>query len=299
MQRVLLTGANGLLGGHLLHALNSSMPHATVCALGSPRSAPSPLESIDLADLAGVRECVRRFAPTHVLHVAAMTSVAACYADPARAARINVDATCALAEEAAAIGARLLFTSTDMVFAGDAAPYDEHASPAPVNVYGRSKLDAERAITPLPRMLVVRIPLLYGGPVDAARETTFTQQARSLRSGVALPLFDDEFRTPLFVEDAAAGLLALLCSACVGVMHLPGPRRVSRFDLGLALADALGADRGLLRAVSRDSITAAEPRPRDLSLATGRASNWPAGLALRSPADAMGEAASRSAIAVT
>ena len=295
MQRVLLTGANGLLGGHIVRALESHLPHPTICALASPRNTTSALETVDLADLVGVRESVRRFTPTHIVHVAAMTSVAACYADPAAAARINVDATRVLAEEAARCGARLLFTSTDMVFAGDAAPYDEDAPPAPVNVYGCSKLAAERAIAPLPRMLVVRIPLLYGCPVDAARETTFTQQARSLRSGAAIPLFEDEFRSPLFVEDAATGLLALLFSACVGVMHLPGPQRVSRFELGLALADALGADRALLRAVSRESIAAAEPRPRDLSLATARTSDWPVGLALRSPADAMGEAVSRLA----
>jgi len=194
-----------------------------------------------------------------------MTAVGACHADPLLAERINRDATRILAESAAACGARMVFTSTDMAFAGDNAPYRPDDAPDARSCYGRSKVAAERAIAAVPGVLIVRIPLLFGRP-RTPRSTTFERQVAALRSGAPLRLFTDEYRTPLFLEDAARALVALAQSDLGGVVHVAGPERMSRYELIERVARRLGIDRPKLEPCSRLSIDAAEPRPEDLSL---------------------------------
>jgi len=267
-ERWLITGASGQLGSHLIRQLAGD-PHApTLLALVGRGSTGTPgvhEERVDLADADGLRRCVERFRPTHVLHVGAMSAVADCHERPYDAERINAEATRVLAQVAAAGGARLVYTSTDMVFAGDAAPYRETDRPRPLSIYGRTKLEGEQAVAVFDRSLVVRLPLMYGFPLST-RETTFTKQIAALRRGEPLKLFGDEFRTPVWLSDAAAALIGLARSELAGLIHVAGPERLSRYELIEGCARLLGIESPRLAAVSRNSIASPEPRPADLSL---------------------------------
>jgi dTDP-4-dehydrorhamnose reductase len=221
---------------------------------------------IDLADHDAVRAAVARFRPTHIVHAGALTAVGDCCADPSRAAQVNTVATGVLADAAAAIGARLVFASTDMVFAGDAAPYCESDPPRPLSVYGRSKAAAEQLVAEHPNALVVRIPLMIGLPCTR-RPATFASQLAALRAGEPLRLFTDEFRTPVCSADAARALLGLARSGRTGLLHLPGPERLSRFEIIARCAALLGIAHPNLVPIARHEIAAPEPRPADLSLA--------------------------------
>lgn len=261
----MVTGASGLLGSHVVRQLVAGQP-GPVLALAGKQDVGTPgvdTARIDLADLDGLRTLVTEFCPTHVIHLGAMTAVGACHQHPQAAERINVAATRALAESAA--GARFLFSSTDMVFDGNAAPYDEAAAPEPLSHYGRTKVRAEEALADLPNTLVVRIPLMYGLP-QSQRATTFAQQLAALQSGQPLKLFIDEFRTPVWVADAARALIALAHTAATGLIHVAGPQRLSRYELVAQAAALLGIAEPRLERISRLDIPAAEPRPADLSL---------------------------------
>jgi dTDP-4-dehydrorhamnose reductase len=152
-----------------------------------------------------------------------------------------------------------------MVFDGEHAPYAEEQSPAPLTSYGRSKAAAEAAIQELDDRLIVRLPLMYGMPVSP-RRTTFAAQIDSIRRGEPMPLFVDEFRTPIALADAAAAIVALARSGRTGVIHVAGPERVSRLELIDRAARALGLTPGRLDGVSRLDVPSPEPRPADLSL---------------------------------
>jgi dTDP-4-dehydrorhamnose reductase len=115
---------------------------------------------------------------------------------------------------------------------------------------------------------VARLPLLYGESATS-RESFQARVAADLRAGKPVRLFFDEHRTPLEVRTAARRLVSLAESRVEGVVHLPGPSRSSRMDLGRELCAAIGADPELLVPVSRTCVPG-EPRPRDLSLATVR-----------------------------
>ncbi len=135
-QRWLVTGASGNLGGHLVRRLAGRADGTAVLALagqGAVVSAGAQIVRLDLRDLDALEEAVKHFRPTHILHVGALTSVAEAYARPEDARRINTLATLRLAELAGGLKARFVFTSTDMVFDGEAAPYAESAPPSPVS----------------------------------------------------------------------------------------------------------------------------------------------------------------------
>lgn len=286
-ERWIITGASGQLGGHVLRALRAVRPSGSLLALagrGGLAISDIPLSRIDLRNGAALRELVAAYRPTHVLHLGAMTSVAECRQRPDDARKVNVDATRALAEAAAASRARFVFASTDMVFAGDGAPYAESAEPDAVSVYGRSKIEAEQALkreggaaaqgeagaaAGRAGGLIVRLPLLYGLPATE-RATTFAQQIAALRAGEPLRLFDDEYRTPLALVDAARALVGLARSGATGVLHVAGPERLSRLELIERVAAALGIAGARLDGVSRVSSDAPEPRPEDLSLDASR-----------------------------
>ena len=267
--RILVTGASGQLGGYLLRRLRGAGD--AVVAWSGTRPGERfgvPLLPVDLADERSVVEAFRSARPDVVVHAAAVSAVAQCYREPHRALAINVRASALLADLAEQAGARLLLVSTDMVFDGAKGDYREEDVPAPLSVYGRSKADAERAVL-AHGGAVARVSLLFG-PGLAGRPSFFDEQVAALRQRRPIALFADEWRTPLSLETAAQGLLAVARSSFTGLLHLGGPERLSRLEMGQRLARFLGADPAVLVAASRTAVAGPEPRPRDLALASGR-----------------------------
>jgi dTDP-4-dehydrorhamnose reductase len=162
-----------------------------------------------------------------------------------------------------------VLVSTDLVFDGEHAPYREEDTPAPLSVYGKTKVTAEEAVRSLPRGVVARLSLLYG-PSLSGRPSFFDEQAAALRAGRPVTLFDNEWRTPLDLATAARALTALAASDVTGIVHIGGPQRLSRLEMGRQLAKFLGVERPNLVVVSRNDHPAAEPRPRDTSLDSSR-----------------------------
>jgi dTDP-4-dehydrorhamnose reductase len=267
--RLLLTGAGGQLGAYLLRELRGA---AGVTAWTGSRGGERfgfPLRCVDLADRDAVAAAFRKARPDVVIHAGAWAKVADCCRDPATAHRVNVGGTALLAELCADSGARLVLVSTDLVFDGEHAPYREDDPPAPLSVYGRTKAAAEEAVRGMPRGVVARLSLLYG-PSLAGRPSFFDEQAAALREGRSVTLFADEWRTPLDLATAAAALTTLAMSDVTGLLHIGGPERLSRLEMGRRLARFLGVNDGNFVAVGRNDVPAAEPRPWDTSLDSSR-----------------------------
>jgi dTDP-4-dehydrorhamnose reductase len=249
---ILLTGATGYLG----HALVAAAASRGL-RLRTAGRAGCDVE-LDLDDPASVEACAAGLGDALLLHAGALASIAACEADPARAERIHVAATRILA---AAAGARLLLVSTDLVFDGTRAPYAPQAPPRPCSEYGRSKARAEAAALAAGAR-VVRLPLLYGPSFDGRRGATdMIRTAHEQRR--PLTLYTDEYRTPLRVDLAAERLLDRLSTpGGPAVVHLPGPERLSRAELGRRWCAEQRIDASWIEfAPCRDPL-----RPRDVSL---------------------------------
>jgi dTDP-4-dehydrorhamnose reductase len=268
-KRLLITGGSGYLGSYLLREVRD---RANVTAWSGTRAVERfgiPCRPVDLGDHDAVASAFRAVRPDVVLHPAALARVAECHANPDQAQRINTGGTVALAELAAAAGARLVFVSTDLVFDGEHPPYREGDPTTPVSVYGRTKAAAEQAVRATPRGLVVRLSLLCG-PSLSGQPSFFDQQIEALRTARPVTLFADEWRTPVHLATAAAALLALASSDVTGILHVGGPERLSRLEMGRRMAAWLGVSGETIVACRRQDVPSAESRPRDVSLDSSR-----------------------------
>ncbi len=266
----LVTGAGGQLGSVLMRRLSRAGRSALgLTSLTGPRPDHGETQPVDLLDADGLAAVVRTTQPACIVHAAAMTVVGACFDRPADAERINVDVTRQLAELASEWNGRLVFVSTDLVFDGQQGSYDESAEARPTTMYGRTKFAAERVVLGFSGGAVVRLPLMYGLPA-APRSTTFLTQLAALKSGAPLKLFRDEFRSPIWLEDAAAALQSVADAAFAGPIHAGGPQRLSRLEMGRIAAAGLGLSGASIVETSQRDLPATEPRPADVSLRSER-----------------------------
>jgi dTDP-4-dehydrorhamnose reductase len=270
VKRLLVTGASGVLGWN-------------VCALARERwltvgvvhrhriELPGVSRAVcDLTCPASVERLVGEIAPDAVIHCAAAASPDFCQVHPGESRRINVEIPVDLAGLCASGRMPFVFVSTDLVFDGTSPPYREGDSVSPICVYGDQKATAERAVRERnPDAVVCRLPPIFGDPGPTS--VTFIQPwIAALRRGASLRLFTDEVRTPVGTRAAAIGLLMAL-GLGGGILHLGGRKRISRYDLGVLLAELLGADAGLVAPGRQRDRTVGAPRPPDVSLDSARA----------------------------
>ena len=266
--RTLVTGASGQLGAYLLRELR--VASSLTCWSGTTAGElfGARMLPVDLADPDAIATAFRAAQPDIVLHAGAMARLADCHRDPARAWRVNARGTSVLAELVSAAKARLVMVSTDLVFDGEKGWYREEDPPGPLSEYGRTKAAAEDAVLAAGGV-VVRVSLLFGPSLNG-RPSFFTEQVDALLAGRPITLFADEWRTPLSLATAARALVELARSGFSGLLHLGGPERLSRLEMGRKLAEALNADPAVIHEARRDDLPSPEPRPRDTSLCSDR-----------------------------
>ena len=270
--RVLVTGASGQLGQYLVHELvrRGVEPKAwsgqTLGEVAGVR-----LEAVSLADSGQLRAALEELQPSVIIHAGAMSAADDVRRNPALGRTINTDATMVLADWAGHRGARLIYTSTDLVFDGSKAMWTEEDATNPLLEYGRTKSAAEPYVQAAPGGVVARVSLLYG-PTITGRPSFFTTTLDAVRQGQSRQLFTDEWRTPLDYRTAAEVLcgLALDHTEVTGVLHLGGPERISRYDLLLRSVRCLGLDAGLIVPALAARTVMPEPRPQDVSLGTAK-----------------------------
>jgi dTDP-4-dehydrorhamnose reductase len=268
--KVVLTGASGQLGAYLVERLRSR-GHDVQAWSGSSRGhrADVSLEPMDLRDPLMLATALDQADPDTILHAGAISSADAAFRDPAQARAVNVDATKRIAEWCHQHGRRLLFTSTDLVFEGTRSWYREDDPAEPLLEYGRTKRAGELEVLRFGQGLVCRLSLLFGF-TRCGRPSFFDRATAAIKQGQPQSFFRDEYRTPLHLGIAADVLVRLLETRATGLLHVGGTERMSRYDLMLRTATALGLDASLVRSNLRSAISLAEPRPADVSLDTTR-----------------------------
>jgi dTDP-4-dehydrorhamnose reductase len=270
MRKLLVTGASGFLGWNVCRAARHSWD-----VFGIWLSHPVAVDKVkllqaDLADPEPLHGIFNDIRPDAVVHCAAYPEPDKCQLNPDVSYRINVQASLAIASLCATAGIPCVFTSSDLVFGGDNAPYDEESRPGPVNIYGEHKLAAERGmLSKYPDVTICRMPLMFGDAVAPAK-SSIQPLIASLVEQRKFKLFTDEYRTPVSGATAARGLLLAL-EKTPRLLHCGGREHVSRYDIGVLVAKAIGKDPfNIIPALQKESTQSA-PRPRDVSLVSEKA----------------------------
>lgn len=271
--RILITGASGFLGHHLVAHFEKD--HEVLAAYCTRPVTFSHADScfLDLRNYDSCTRTVEQYSPTHIVHCAAITSTDQCERDPALAHAVNVEGTRHLRAATLHLTSppHITCISTDLVYDGCKGHYCEEDPPNPIQVYGQTKLQAEEAMGGYcgPHA-IVRCALLYG-PLNEQRPSFLDWMLKGIRDG-SVGLFKDEYRTPVFVQDAAQLIAQICLQTGQGIFHCAGKERLSRYEFGLCVAEAFGLPgdnvRGAL--LSQTQVTAA--RPADVSLDIRKAS---------------------------
>ena len=267
--RLLVTGANGLVGQALVRAAGR-WPGADVLAtsrgpaVGAASARGHGTVRLDVLDADAVERVFQDFAPDAVLHAAGTAQVEACQADRAACWALNVDAVATLAGACHRHGARLVLPSTDFVFDGAAGPYAEDARPDPTGAYGRSKLAAENVLraSRLSAWSVARLGQVFGVPAGPApRLDVVRWVVRELGAGRPVRIADDQLRSPTLDDDVADGVLRIVRFQRDGVFHVAGREHVRVVDLARRVADVFGLDGSLVSPAPTAEIHPGAPRP--------------------------------------
>ena len=257
--KVLITGANGQLGHELVRA---------TIAAGHEVVATSH-ETLDITDESAVELAIRTARPDVVIHAAAWTAVDACESDPEKALLVNGTATKYVADAAHAVGAHVVYISTDYVFDGNKnSPYEEDDAPNPQSVYGSSKLAGERALGATDA--IVRIAWVCGF-YGANMVKTILRLAEQPQ----LKFVDDQIGNPTFADDAAAMIVRLAAEKRSGTWHVTNQGDVSWYEFAREVLIAGGFDPDKVAPIKTHELQPPRPakRPHNSVLNNGSLKN--------------------------
>ncbi len=266
MLKILITGANGLVGQTLvrkcllLSGYNILATSASECKIRE--FDPVRYRQMDITDKVLVTEVFEDFRPDVVIHCAAMTQVDPCELDPDVCDRVNIEGTRIVAKASENIGARFIYLSTDFVFDGLKGPYSEDDEPGPVSVYGWSKLQGEFITKSLKvPWVIVRTILVYGVTFSMNRSNLVTWVRDSLTRNSPVRVVEDQFRMPTLVDDLAEGIIRIIEKEKTGIFHLSGPEMISVYNFALEIARFFGLDESLITNIPSVSLNQPGKRP--------------------------------------
>jgi dTDP-4-dehydrorhamnose reductase len=256
--RILLTGANGLLG----HELQTALAAETVLL--------ADRERLELTDPNLTQRIIEQ-RPETIIHAAAYTDVDGCERDPHTAFQVNAEGTRVVAEAAAKIGAWLVYISTDYVFDGmKSEPYTESDPVHPLSVYGRSKLQGEEAVfSACSEALVVRTSWLYGVHRKNFVKTILQLAAKQPEIRVV----NDQHGSPTYAPELAAVIAGLLRHGARGIVHAGGEGSCSWYEFASAILEEARIRCRNIPITTADACRLA-PRPKYSALSTARLQSY-------------------------
>lgn len=267
-RRIFITGGTGFVGGHILSQIGSDQEVFATFRTNKYNFPEISWLQIDLTDFQSVRNLLSEIKPDVILHAAAMANLDAVAANPVAGEMVNFQVTRNLAEYAADTNTRIIFVSSDMVFDGKKGFYRETDLTHPLNFYGQTKLNSEIWLEKnCSNFVVARSTLVYGRSLTTSHSFAEVMIQR-WRKGQAVPLFHDQYRSPILVDNLARALLELSASDFTGRLHLGGSTRISRLDFGIEFANFLSIRADLITPTSMSDIKSNVLRPADTSFDT-------------------------------
>lgn len=266
--KILGTGLTGLVGSRIVELLKDKYKFENL----------SRSSGVDIADKNQVLEKIRNSDAQIVLHLAAKTDVDGCEKDKAlgkdgEAWKINVEGTRNVADACSEANKKLIYISTDFVFDGINPPlggYSEEDIPNPINWYAQTKYEGEKIVMALKTpWIIARIDSPYRAAfekIDFARAIL-----KRLQEGLLVTAVADHIFTPIYIDDIASALDALISNNSQGISHVVGNQSLTPYDAALLIAKTFNFDQNLILKTTRaEFFKDRAPRPFQLILKNDR-----------------------------
>jgi dTDP-4-dehydrorhamnose reductase len=222
LNKVLITGANGMVGGYADFGIKADR------------------RMMDVTDLKEVRSVCMKHKPQAIVHLAAETDVDRCERDPEYAYLVNSIGTYHVATVAKEMGIKMVYVSTAGVFDGTKeGPYTEKDEPNPKNYYGHSKFLGELAVKGmLTDYVIARVCWMFGG--GPAKDQKFVAKIIEQLGKEEIRVVTDQIGSPTFGKDLITGIKKLLQEDAKGYYNLANEGIISRYDFAKTIVEILG-----------------------------------------------------------
>lgn len=272
MKKILITGANGLLGQKLVEKLLNKNYQIIATAKSENRlNIQHPYyiyESMNITNFEEIKTTFEKYLPDVIINTAAMTNVDACELNPydcymhnAKSVELMTQVLCALQNKNYL--PHFIHLSTDFIFDGTKKMLTEEDVPHPLSVYAHSKLEAEKYIqnSSLKKWAIVRTILVYGLAKNISRTNIVLWIKQSLEQNKKISIVTDQFRTPTLAEDLADGCILIAEKEATGIFNIGGKDYMSIYELACRVADFFHLDKNLIQASKSTDIQQPAKRP--------------------------------------
>jgi len=264
--RILITGSNGFLSHYLVPLALEANHQIIATGRGENRlsltpTSPYEYQTMDFTKEHEVEEVFENAKPGVIIHCGAMSKPDECEYNREKAYLVNVTGTEILLKYANKVKSHFIFLSTDFVFDGVKGMYDEYQPVNPVNYYGSTKVIAEELVKKyIYPWTIVRTILVYGKPLSG-KDNLLTLVKKKIERGEIFRVFDDQERTPTYVEDLAKALLAVAEKKAEGIFHISGKEKLTPYEMALTTAEYLKLDTSFLVKAIKGDIPEPAMRP--------------------------------------
>jgi dTDP-4-dehydrorhamnose reductase len=261
--RILITGANGMLGQRAVQFYSSKENIELLATSVEENAVFDSVEYIpvDIKDRDNIKKVIYDYCPDFIVHTAAFTNVDLSEKLREDAWKINVKGVEYIAEAARTIDAHIIHISTDYIFDGKNGPYDENAVPDPIGYYGRTKLASENALRISGTFFtILRTNVLYGIAKNS-RPDFVRWVINSLSKNENIRIVRDQINNPTFIDDLVQGINKIIEFRKTGVYNIGGKEFLSRFDFTLRIAEYFNLDKKLILPITTDELKQPARRP--------------------------------------
>lgn len=276
MTKILLTGANGLLGQKLTCLLSLDKEIQVVATSTGPARFDLPQSvkyiALDITQRGQISKVMKLVKPDIIIHTAAMTNVDYCEQHQDACWEVNVQSVVQLLQAAEEYNSFFIHLSTDFIFDGKQRQLREDATPNPINFYGHCKLQAERFVKQSKvDYAILRTALVYGLVPNMSRSNIVLWVKNSLETPQTIRVVDDQYRTPTLAEDLAMGCFLIAQQRATGVYNISGGEMLTPYQMALSIAYYFGLDEKLISRTDASGFSQLAKRPPETGLIIDKA----------------------------
>ncbi len=263
MEKLIITGVNGLLGQKLCEQAHSKYEILGIDLHDEPfnRKIKFDYRKLDLTIRKSVKELILSYHPQYLVNTAAMTDVDGCENQKELCWKLNVETVDNIAYAARKTGTKIVHLSSDYVFDGNSGPYSEDDIPQPLGYYGKSKLASENILIAMEvEHATVRTMVLYGSGTNV-RPNFVTWLIEKLKKGEPVKIVTDQYGNPTLADDLAHAIIQIIEQKKWDLFHISGSELIDRYNCALKIAEVFKLNKNLIASITTPELNQSAPRP--------------------------------------